>query len=491
MSGLLFILPLIAAALLSHALPARWVRPLTTAVGLLFAASYGIPGFLVLSAMGTAAWLAARVVRDTMRRHRRLIAIVASAAILTPLVFAKDYLGLATPLASLLGWSTGSAAEDAHSAFVIVGLSFYSFRALALLLDAYHGRLPEPPSLRDAALYLFFFPQFLAGPIERPAPFFAALSAPRSELYRQLADGIILITVGVFMKVVIADRLALYTDAVFSNPSGAGTVRLWLGMYLYAVQLYCDFSGYTNIAIGLSLMLGFRPAVNFRQPYMATSIADFWTRWHISLSFWLRDFVFLPIAYASGRRAAPLLRTPFARDFVSYAAAASVTMVLCGLWHGAGGPFLLWGLLHGAYLTASRSTKKLRQRVWTRAGFSASHPFRRFVAVFITFHLVSLAWVIFRSESFETARGFLSEMISLTHMDTSFRDGLRAVDIYWSMMFAAMIGAVQYLQERKSLLPALAAAPIVVRWAIYILLVLAIETFVPVYGLTRFAYVVF
>ncbi len=491
MSGLLFILPLLAAALLSHALPERWVRPLTTVVGLLFAASYGIPGFVVLATVGLVAWLAARIVRDTKQRHRRLLTMVASAAILTPLVFVKDYLGLAAPLADLLRLHAGSASTDARDMFVIVGLSFYSFRALAFLLDAYHGRLPDHPSLRDTVLYLFFFPQFLAGPIERPAPFFSALSEPRSVQYRQLADGMILITVGVFMKVVIADRLSLYTDAVFSNPSGAGTVRLWLGMYLYAVQLYCDFSGYTNIAIGLSLMLGFRPSVNFRQPYMATSIADFWTRWHISLSFWLRDFVFLPVAYAAGRRAAPLLRTAFARDFVSYAAAASVTMVLCGLWHGAGGPFLLWGLLHGAYLTASRSTKKLRQRIWTRAGFSASHPFRRFVAVFITFHLVSFAWVIFRSESFETARGFLSEMISFTHMDTSFRDGLRTVDIYWSMMFAVMIGAVQYLQERKSILPSLAAAPLAVRWAIYILLVLAIETFVPVSGLTRFAYVVF
>jgi alginate O-acetyltransferase complex protein AlgI len=267
-----------------------------------------------------------------------------------------------------------------------VGVSFYTFQAISYVVDV-KRRLVAPASLIDAAVYLSFFPHLVAGPIVRAREFLPQLAAPRDPDNVAVGPGVALIALGLIKKVVIADYLArTLVDPVFAVPQAYGGLDALLAAYGYAAQIYCDFSGYTDMAIGLALLMGFVFPQNFRSPYRATGFRDFWRRWHMTLSRFLRDFLYIPLGGNRGGRMMVY------RNLM-------ITMLLAGLWHGAAWTFVLWGVFHGLGLVAEHAFGgRLRLPGWLRwLG---------------TFHLVVFGWILFRSQSLSLVGTFLSRLAS-------------------------------------------------------------------------------
>jgi D-alanyl-lipoteichoic acid acyltransferase DltB (MBOAT superfamily) len=271
-----------------------------------------------------------------------------------------------------------------------VAISFLTFHGLSYILDVYRGKVAPTRSLRDLMLYMSFFPHLVAGPIVRAADFLGQLSRPSDPRAIEIGPAVLLIVGGLFKKVVIASHLAtLFVDPIFTNPAGFGSLDLVIGAYAYAIVIFCDFSAYTDIAIGIANLLGYRFPQNFNQPYQAVSLQDFWHRWHMTLSSWLRDYLYFPLG---GNRKGRL------RTYVNLL----VTMMLGGLWHGAGLQFIVWGMMHGLGLAIERFIGEL-------TGFTGRYKtaLGTFAGWFITFNFVCVAWIFFRSQSLADALGYL------------------------------------------------------------------------------------
>lgn len=276
-----------------------------------------------------------------------------------------------------------------------VGISFFTFQAMSYIIDIGRQQI-DPMEPLDFAVYLSFFPQLVAGPIVRASEMAPQMAARPDPRYVQSAEAFRLIFAGLFKKVVISSYLASeIVDGVFADPNGHSGPEVLIGVYGYAIQIYADFSGYTDIAIGVALLLGFRFPQNFDAPYRALSIQDFWRRWHITLSNWLRDYLYIPLG---GNRRGTIFTY---RNLM-------LTMVLGGLWHGNTWNFVIWGAIHGGALAIERAIRN-----WaSTSGFSLGLPPQLTKALqwFATFHVVCLAWVFFRAESFSSATELLGRL---------------------------------------------------------------------------------
>ncbi|MDH4305924.1 MAG: MBOAT family protein [Acidimicrobiia bacterium] len=272
-----------------------------------------------------------------------------------------------------------------------VGISFFTFQALSYVIDVYRGSA-RPTAPLDFAVFLAFFPQLVAGPIVRSSEFLPQLKERKDPRNVEAVEAFGLIAGGLFKKVVVANTLAAaIVDGVFANPGAYSALEVLFAIYGYAVQIYADFSGYTDIAIGVALLMGFRFPQNFEHPYRAVSLQDFWRRWHMTLSRWLRDYLYIPLGGSRGTRAETY------RNLL-------LTMVLGGLWHGAAWTFVVWGLLHGGGLAVERWMGE-------RAEPRPQTPATVFARRVLTFHLVCLGWVFFRAESFALAGTMLSRLV--------------------------------------------------------------------------------
>ena len=269
-----------------------------------------------------------------------------------------------------------------------VGISFYTFQTLSYTIDIYRRRLRPVESLTDFALFVAFFPQLVAGPIERAAKLLPQIGASRTVTANDRSEGWNLIVMGLFRKVLIADTAAFWVDRVFAEPTSHSSLQLWAGLFLYSLQIYGDFSGYSNIARGTARLFGITLMRNFHHPYFATNIANFWHRWHISLSTWLQDYLYITLG--GSRRGA--VRTQINLMF---------TMLLGGLWHGASWNFVIWGGLHGLYLVVHRP-------------FRGSRLLPRIAAQVLVFALVTFTWLFFRSTDFVTTSEYLAGMAAFT-----------------------------------------------------------------------------
>jgi D-alanyl-lipoteichoic acid acyltransferase DltB (MBOAT superfamily) len=260
-----------------------------------------------------------------------------------------------------------------------VGISFYTFQSLSYTIDVYRGRLAVERSLSRFALYVAFFPQLVAGPIERATRLLPQIGQLHRAGIDQIASGAWLCLWGLFKKVVIADNVGVLPDAVFADPGLASGPEVLVATYAFSIQIYCDFSGYTDIARGSARLLGFDLMRNFDTPYLSRSMQEFWRRWHISLSTWLRDYLYIPLGGS---------RLGARRTYVNL----GITMLLGGLWHGANWTFLLWGTFHGALLAIERGWKVYGKE-------SATGRFRQLLRLVATFHLVVFGWLIFRADA--------------------------------------------------------------------------------------------
>jgi alginate O-acetyltransferase complex protein AlgI len=329
---------------------------------------------------------------------RKAIVGVSVAVLLAVLGFFKYYGFFVTSFAGLL--EAVGLKRDMFLLHVVlpVGISFFVFHAISYIVDVYRGDAPARRSLVDVLLYMSFFPPLVAGPIVRAAHFLPQLKSKRRLTRRALAIGLTLCLVGLFKKVVIANYLATdLVDPVFFDPTAYGTPVLIFAAYGYAMQIYCDFSGYSDLAIGTAALLGYQLRVNFRQPYRASSLQEFWRRWHISLSTWLRDYLYKPLG---GSRYG---------EFNTYRN-LFITMLLGGLWHGAAWTFVAWGALHGLWLALERW---LREHVF--AGRAVLPPLAaNLFGLVVTFHVVTAGWIFFRSENFGRAGEYFSGIAGLT-----------------------------------------------------------------------------
>lgn len=388
-----------AVALLRAAAPRRLRPALLLAASLAFYGSFGL-GFLGLLVLQIGLVYGAALAFDgaVARRKKALWAASVTLA-LAPLVIFK-YLPFLAESASSVLQALGSGRPLPIPRLVLpLGISFYTLRSLSYLIDVYRGRLRALRQPIPLALAISFFPQILAGPIDRPAAFLARLAATPPLAPAAVLDGGRRIVWGLFQKLVVADQLARFVGPVFARPQDHAGLGVLLGVFLYSIQIYSDFAGYSDIAIGLTGWLGLSAPENFRTPYFSRSLSEFWTRWHITLSAWLRDYLFMPASSALSRRIRSERWCLWRADYVIYAGGTAAAMLVCGLWHGAGWTFVLWGAAHAAVLILSRLTRKARTRVLRKLGIGKANRAADVLRRLTTFGLVSLAWVLFRSPS--------------------------------------------------------------------------------------------
>lgn len=275
-----------------------------------------------------------------------------------------------------------------------IGISFYTFQTLSYTIDVYRGRLEPCRNVFDFALFVAFFPQLVAGPIVRASEFLPQLKSSARISWYGAFLGFRQFTIGLFKKVFIADHIAVFVDYVFDNAGAFSGISTWFAVLAYGLQIYCDFSGYSDMAIGAARIMGYHLPTNFRSPYLATSITDFWHRWHISLSTWLRDYLYIPLG---GNRKGPL------RTYMNI----FITMLLGGLWHGASWTFVLWGGLHGTALVIE---KWLGHRLKSMGYSAVIERLSGILGWFVTMIIVFTAWVFFRAETFQQAFLMLRQM---------------------------------------------------------------------------------
>lgn len=346
-----------------------------------------------------------------------------------------------------------------------VGISFYTFQAIGYTIDVYRGDVLAEKKIAQFALYISFFPQLVAGPIERAGHLLRQFSERQYFDYNRVKDGFLLMLWGYFQKVVIADRLAVYVNAVYNYPDKYYGLTIWLATLFFSFQIYCDFSGYTDIARGSARVLGFDLMQNFHRPYFSTSIREFWKRWHISLSTWLRDYLYISLG---GNRTGQIHRIG---NIV-------IVFLFCGLWHGASWHFVLWGGIHGFYILFAVVTFSYRQKAAMFLGFSNYPFFYRIVQIVIVFFLVCFSWVFFRAN-------FINDAFILVWNAFSFdqgnkvliQEGLSSVQMILSCMLIFVLLSVNVLQEKVCISSLLRRQPVYVRWFSYISLVWAIIIF--------------
>ena len=348
------------------------------------------------------------------------------------------------------------------------GYSFYAFSAASYLIDTYLRRLPERTDAGGVALYLGYFPKILAGPIERGTTFLPQLRNGLRADPESFVLGLQLIGWGLFKKVVIADNLAPLVDRNFAIAAFAAPMELLISAYFFAFQIYCDFSGYTDIAIGVSLLFGIRLMENFRRPYLARSIAEFWSqRWHISLAQWFRDYLYIPLG---GSRAGTI------RTYLN----AMLVFLISGLWHaglgyGVGWTFIVWGALNGLYLWVGLAMRTFWRRVGSAVPrLGASLPVI-VLRVLLTFHLVGIGWIFFRAKSIADAVTIVQKIATRLHE-------FPALLLKYPFTIEHKLGfglivfliTVEILDERRSIFERVAAAPVWLRWCLYYLVIFAL-----------------
>lgn len=365
-----------------------------------------------------------------------------------------------------------------------IGLSYYTFKKISYIVDVYRGHREPEKHLGKFALYVSFFPELAAGPIDRAGDLLPQFSQLHRVEYIRVVNGLKLIVWGMFKKVVIADRLAVFVNQVYSQPFEYRGISLAIATLFFSIQIYADFSGYTDMAIGIGQVMGFRLADNFNRPYFSKSITEFWRRWHISFTTWLRDYLFLPIAYAISRKIKSPKLWLVKGESWAYVMGTMVTMVLCGLWHGAGWTFVLWGSFHGIYLVISFATRKTRKK-WRRKLVKPAlkKPYRH-VRVVFTFSAVSFLWIFFRANSVPDALYIVSRIfnphdwaafvLEKEWLKQAVMLGQSKQEFLIAVLAAGFMLFVHAIQQHEGMRHMFSQKTFVLRWALYILLPLAV-----------------
>ena len=334
-----------------------------------------------------------------------------------------------------------------------VGISFYTFQSLSYTIDVYYKRMQPTDKLVNFMTFVSFFPQLVAGPIERAQRFLPQFAERKTFDYQSVFNGLGMVLFGLFKKVVIADRLAVFIDQTYGNIADAQGIALVMAVIFFAFQLYIDFSAYSAIAIGSARMLGFGLTTNFRRPYLSSSFGEFWTRWHITLSSWFRDYVYIPLG---GNRKG------VNRKLINL----MIVFMISGLWHGASWNFVVWGALNGFFVIAFDNLFRMK----TATGI------RRWINSLFIFTCWALSLIFFRAETFSDALAVFGN-IGFQHWENLYNFGLNSMEFNFSIFLILLLMIYEIVRENANKLLSLIYSSDVIRWSIYVLLLLSIIFF--------------
>jgi len=398
---------------------------------LFYAAWY--PPFILLLLLPTLSdWFAARFIAATTKLPLRRAILGASLCLNLGLLAFFKYANFLWDTGSVVAQAIGFQPQPRHFDVLLpVGISFYTFQTMSYTIDVYRRELMPARSFLDYALYVAFFPQLISGPILRAGYFLPQCETSKRATADQIGWGLTLLTIGLFHKGVVADAiLAPIADRVFGAQVGVGCAEAWFGTLSFGGQIFFDFAGYSSCAIGTALLLGWQFPDNFRYPYAALGFSDFWRRWHISLSSWLRDYLYVPLG---GNRAGPVRRS----------INLMTTMLLGGLWHGASWKFVAWGGLHGLFLTLERAAQSVVNiEGWRRSGAG------RLALWAVTFLLVTFTWTFFRAPDFASACGVIESMLSPARSAVLNMSALRLAVV--AAVLAAMLILHAFMRDRTA-----------------------------------------
>lgn len=344
-----------------------------------------------------------------------------------------------------------------------VGISFYTFQTLSYTIDVYNSKKQPETHFGKFALYVSFFPQLVAGPIERSNSLLPQLHLKYDFDYDRVVDGLRLMLWGFFKKVVIADRLAYYVNIVYNNPNEHYGFQIILATVFFAFQIFCDFSGYSDIAIGAAKVFGINLTNNFDKPYFSKSISEFWKRWHISLSTWFRDYVYIPLG---GNR---VIKWRWYYNLF-------ITFLVSGLWHGANWTFVVWGALHGFYFVFAIFSKPYRRNIIKSIALDKYPSVLKVIQVLSTFILICFGWIIFRANSLSEAVVLIKNIFTL-HSESMHINFLRTSDLILDLVFIALLQISYFLQKDRKFSTFLASKPTLIRWSVYVFITLSILYF--------------
>jgi D-alanyl-lipoteichoic acid acyltransferase DltB (MBOAT superfamily) len=442
---------------------ARWVWLLASS--LYFYVAWA-PGFGILIVLSTfIVYILAIQIAGTVVQSRRKAFLILGLVVNLGMLAAFKYVGfLNESLRTVFAWLGLSYNVPAFQVLLPIGISFYAFQTVSYLIDVYRDRIEPERHFGLLTLFVSFFPQLVSGPIERAGHLLPQFYEEHPLSASNLSSGLQLMLWGMFKKVVVADRLAVYVDAVYNSPADHRGLPVILATGFFAVQLYCDFSGYMDIVLGAARTMGYDLMANFRQPYAASSIADFWRRWHISLTSWFRDYLYIPLG---GNR------VPQWRWYTN----VIVVFVLSGLWHGASWTFVLWGGLHGLYYLLWIWTQSARERA-AQALHLDRPALRKAIGTVVTLGLVCFAWLFFRADSVSDAFLLIRNMSQLGTSTAVLAPWAKVarpgIEMGFVLGLIALLAALHVLREVNHQVLLTIGQRGWVRWVAYLLLALAI-----------------
>lgn len=473
-----FVVFFLVVAAVHFMLPARtrWIWLLAAS---LFCYGLAEPVFLVqiLAATGLSFWLAKRIEAAADRKAKQKIMAVGVILLTANLLVFKYVPFLNETLRAILGIARIEYPVPELHWLLPIGISFYTFQLISYLVDVFRGQQKAEQNFGVFALYVTFFPKIVAGPIERAKNLLPQIHAYPVFQRADVMLGLQLILWGTFKKVFVADRIAPFVNAIYDNPDAANGVQITFTTWLYAFQLYCDFSGYTDMALGIALIFGYRLTQNFNRPYFATSIQDFWKRWHISLTSWLTDYIYTPLIRQ---------KTFKIKLFNLILYAMFITFVVSGLWHGAAWTYVVWGALHGGYIVVSLMLQKRWNNFARKVKLLERPNLYRAGKIVVTFSLVCFAYIFFRANSMGDA---LHMVASLGTGWGDLKENLASVilpsqrkEFFLALIGIAIVMGAELMQERVNMRSLIDSRPVWMRWGLYYAGTLAVVLLGAFYG---------
>jgi alginate O-acetyltransferase complex protein AlgI len=443
-------------------LPHAWRWSLLLIASCVFYMAFIPKYILILFVTITVDFTAGILIERTPPGRRKLIYLIGSLAVTVAILGFFKYFNFmnnnVAGIARFFHWNYGI---ESLKILLPIGLSFHTFQSMSYVIEVYRGNQKAEHHYGIFALYVMFYPQLVAGPIERPQNLLHQFREPHTFDYERVTGGLKRMAFGLFKKVVIADQLASLVDQVYNHPHDYTGFPLMFATICFAYQIYCDFSGYSDIALGAAQVMGFRLMENFDRPYTAPSVADFWRRWHISLTSWFRDYLY--ISLGGNRVAKP-------RWYLNI----FVTFLISGLWHGANWTFVTWGALNGMYIMLSIWTAPLREAVVRSTGLQGHPRLHHALRVGVTFLLICFAWIFFRANSMDDAVYIVSHLF--TDVVGASRRGRFAFDGF-ILLFILFMEYVQHSHRAAGMRNLFTGRSVLVRWSLYYALVLSIVLF--------------
>ncbi|TSC95207.1 MAG: putative membrane protein involved in D-alanine export [Parcubacteria group bacterium Licking1014_1] len=448
-----------------------------------------IPAYiLILAALIIIDYFSAILISNSTGRKRKIFLIISIFFTCFALFIFKYYNFFNINFESIAYFLRWNYSLKALNLIIPIGLSFHTFQSLSYVIEVYRGKYKAERNFGIYALYVMFFPQLAAGPIERPQNLIHQFYEKHEFEYQRVVGGLKLMALGLFKKMVIADRLALFVNQVYSNPTDYSGLGLIAATVFFAFQIYYDFSGYSDIAIGAAQVMGFRLMDNFNHPYMSRSISEFWRRWHISLSTWFRDYLYIPLGGS---------RVKISRRCFNL----FITFLVGGLWHGANWTFMAWGALNGFYYVFGIITAGIRKKIVELTHLNKLPKFHKYIQIFTTFCLTCFGWIFFRAGNIKDAFYIISRLFVGIPVDlVNSIKFLQSVKIQHSIILGqpvyelfvliasfVFMMILYYAQKNKSDKNLFSDRPLLIRWVFYYILVFGI-IFLSISGEMKFIY---